>query len=396
MAMTTSRGSGGGSYSYTVTETYTLEEAIRKASTGSLTPSDVYRQMPEEIQGEVDSLARRRYSKAFSSLGYSEQCQVMAELAAEVKRAKEEAEKPVSAFDALRLASEGKIDDVKLYDALPQELRTPMDALAQGLRSSDFKRAKPEVRSQVLKIVLEALTEQATNNAAEVGLQWHNQALELKKNGSSVEALKMMRDAEKALSKYDGSNPSVPTGDVTTYCNLSSARAHIGDWTSETSLLSSAITAADRGLALDEGSASGTSFNRAVLLHNRGHAGWRLGELNQNRATLRRAIEDIAAAQALFTAGRNSEALRENADLSRQAIAALAKLRERAGRSSHHNAVAAAAGAAPMSPPHRSADAQAASDRNIEYRKALREWSALPWWKRVRTSKPTPPPGFIA
>jgi len=296
MAMVTSRGSGGSSYSYTVTETYTLEEAINKASTGSLSPGEVYRQMPGEIQGEVDSIARRLYSKSFSSLGYSEQRQVMGALAAEVKRAKEEAEKTVSLIDALRLAAEGKIDDLKLYDALPQELRAPMDGLAQGLTSLDFKRAKPEARSQVLKIVLGALAEQATNNAAEVGLELHNRALELKKNGSSVEALKMMRDSEKALNQFVNSNPSAPAA-VNAYCNLSSVRAHMGDWANDTSVLCSAITAADEGLERLGKLAGQPDFNKGVLLHNRAHAGCRLGEIGRDRATLIRGRKDVGEAE---------------------------------------------------------------------------------------------------
>lgn len=315
MAMVSSSGYGGGSYSYTVTETYTLEEAINKVSTGSLSPSEVYRQMPGEIQGEVDRLASRLYSKTFSSLGYSEQRQVMAALAAAVRRAREEAEKPVSLFDALRLAAEGKIDDLKLYDALPQELRAPMDALTQRLSSSDFKRAKPEVRSQVMKIVLGALVEQATNNAAEVGLELHNRALELKKKGSSVEALKIMRDSEKALSQFVNSNPPALAA-VNTYCNLSSARAHIGDWTNDTSVLRSAITAADQGLERLGKPTRKPDFNRGVLLHNRAHASCRLGEISRDLATLVRGRKDVTEAGELFSALNQADAVKENNALS--------------------------------------------------------------------------------
>jgi len=326
MAMASSSGYGGGSYSYTtVTETYTLEEAINKASTGSLSPSEVYPQMPGEIQGEVDRLARRLYSKAFSSLGYSEQRQVMAAFAAEIRRAKEEAEKPVSLFDALRLAAEGKIDDLKLYDALPQELRAPLDALAQGLNSPDFKRAKPEARSQVLKVVLAALVEQTTNNTAQEGLELHNRALELKQKGSSVEALKMMRDSEKALTQFVSSNPAPPAA-VKAYCNLSSARAHIGDWANDTSALRSAITAADQGLAQLGKPAGQPDFNRGVLLHNRSHAGCRLGEISRDRPALIRGRKDVAEAGEVFLALKQADAVKENNDLSAKIENVIARL----------------------------------------------------------------------
>ncbi len=51
-------------------------------------------------------------------------------------------------------------------------------------------------------------------------------------------------------------------------------------------------------------------------------------------------------------------------------------------------------GYASGSPPHRSADGARAAQLNVEYQQALKEWQALPWLKRMRVPKPTPPTGI--
>jgi hypothetical protein len=56
-------------------------------------------------------------------------------------------------------------------------------------------------------------------------------------------------------------------------------------------------------------------FDRAALWHNRGHAGWKLGEIARNRDVLVRATEDLTKAGELFKAQQKSEALSENAAL---------------------------------------------------------------------------------
>ncbi len=400
MAMTTGRGSGGVSYSYTVTETYTLEEAVNKAGLGDLSPGDVYRQMPGEIQGEVNRLARQHYSREFISLNSSEQCQVMAALAAEIRMAKEEAEKPVSLFDALRLASDGKIDDLKLYDALAQDLRAPLDSLAKGLGSPDFKRAKPEARSQVLKVVLEALAEQAVQNAAEQGLALHNRALDLRKKGNSTEALDVMRGAEKALNEFVNANPSASAATVNAYCNLSSVRAHIGDWTNDVTVLLSAITAADQGFERLDKPETQPTFDRGALLHNRAHAAYRLGEIRRDQATLIQARRDVAEASEVFQALRQNEALQENSELAAKVENAITRLQPAdnvntgqststpPGDGQKANTIQTRG---ETSRPQPSADGARAARVNIAYQNKLKEWKALPWLKRTFTAKPMPP-----
>jgi hypothetical protein len=44
--------------------------------------------------------------------------------------------------------------------------------------------------------------------------------------------------------------------------------------------------------------------------------------------------------------------------------------------------------------PHPSTDGARAAQLNIEYQRALKNWQALPWLKRMRTRKPTPPTGI--
>jgi hypothetical protein len=303
-----------------------VEEAIYKASHGGLNPGEVYRQLPEPIQKEVDRLAVQSYAKTFGFLCRSEQCGVMGALAAEFKRMKEEAEKPISIVDALQLAAEGKIDDLKVYDALPEEMRKSIDVLAEALASSEFKKAKPEVRSKVLKIVLQALAQQAGGGVSDRGWELYNQAIEQNAKGDSAGAVKSMHEAEKALAEQASANGDPSAESVVVYCNLSSARAHLGDWTNDVELLRSAITAADRGLEQVAKNAERPEFNCGILLHNRGHAGWRLGELTRDRTTLSRARQDIAKAGDVFLTLKRAEAVKENNALSVRAETALARL----------------------------------------------------------------------
>src|SRR5260370_14241964 len=195
MAMVNTGGSGSRSYSYssyTVTETYTLEEAVQKASQGSLSPGEVYRQMSGPLQAQVDRISSRQFSGSFSSLTLTQQRAVMGKLSSEIKRAKEQSEKPVSLADALQLAVEGKVDDIKLYNALPAELRQRMDTLAVGLRAASFTAASLESRRQILKNIL-ILCQGAAPARVDEGLELHNRALQLKSEADSVRALPQMR-----------------------------------------------------------------------------------------------------------------------------------------------------------------------------------------------------------
>lgn len=183
MAMSSGGGYGSRSYSsyrtsYTTyspitktnTITYTLEEAVEKASQGSLSPSEVYDQMSGPLQNEVENLASQQFSSSFSSLNLTQQRAVsflslnltqqravMGSLSRKIKRAKEQLEKPVSIADALQMASAGQVDDIKLYRALPDELRKALDAFAGNLGATNFTAARPQVRQQILKGILMVL-----------------------------------------------------------------------------------------------------------------------------------------------------------------------------------------------------------------------------------------------
>jgi septum formation inhibitor MinC len=165
MAMTFGGSSGSRSYSYTVTETYTLEEAVAKASNGELDPAEVYRQVPQPLQEEIDRLASHQFSQRFMSLSLSHQRQVMQALKMEIEQAKENPEKPLSIVEAMQMAKAGTLDDVKLYEALPEELRKILDGLAEAQNAAGFSRATPEARKQIWGFVLEMLNAAAAQDA---------------------------------------------------------------------------------------------------------------------------------------------------------------------------------------------------------------------------------------
>jgi hypothetical protein len=325
MAMMNTGGSGSRAYSYssyTVTETYSLEEAVQKASQGSLSPGEVYRQMSGPLQAMVDQISSRKFSGSFSGFTLTQQREVMGELSSEIKRAKEQSEKPLSLADALQLAVEGKIDDIKLYNALPDELRQGMNALAAGLHASSFTVASPESRRQILKNVL-ILCQGSAAARVDEGLELHNRALQLKSEGDATGALTKMREAEKILSAQARAATEPSVASITVYCNWSSALAMLGDWTSDAAVLQATIEGADRGLAMVRKLTHPSRFEEGVLLHNRGHAGWRLGEVTRKPVTLTRAIDDIAKAGEVFTSLQRRDAIAENSDLLAKAKSAL-------------------------------------------------------------------------
>ena len=165
MAMLNSGGYGSRSYSYSVTKTYTLSEAVDKASRGELDPSEVYRQMPQPLKEEIDRISSASFKQPFSALSGSQEREVMRALKEEMDRANEEREKPVSLLEALRMGREGRIDAVKLYHALPTELREVIDSVAKETGLLDFCGANPEERGLILELLLEMI-HQAEGGAA--------------------------------------------------------------------------------------------------------------------------------------------------------------------------------------------------------------------------------------
>jgi len=55
------------------TRTYTLLEAIGMVTNGILSPFEIYRQMPEPLQKELDALANVRINSSFSELSIVDQ-----------------------------------------------------------------------------------------------------------------------------------------------------------------------------------------------------------------------------------------------------------------------------------------------------------------------------------
>jgi hypothetical protein len=331
MAMMSSGSSGSRSYSYTVTETYTLEEAVQKAGKGELSPDEVYRQMPQPLQQEIDRIALKKFSKAWTALDWSQKKEGMQDLAIEIRQAKNQSEKPLSIADALRLAKDGHIDAIELYQALPDELRKALDVFTNAQNAANFTSATPEVRRERMAMLLDLLiTSPARTDAfssiVDQGLDLHNRALELKTKGKINEALALMREAKELLTSQETAATEPTKATVGLWCNLSSARAHVGEWTNDLSVLNAAIMAADHGIRLVEKTTPALDFEHAVLWHNRGHAGWRIGKITHNTETLIRGIQDLNKAGGLFRSLNHSSAIDENATMLAKAQALVAKL----------------------------------------------------------------------
>ena len=67
-------------------------------------------------------------------------------------------------------------------------------------------------------------------------------------------------------------------------------------------------------------------LNRGVLLHNRAHARWRLGEITHKRAALVRGRKDVAEAAQVFKALKHVDAVKENNELSSRIENAITRL----------------------------------------------------------------------
>lgn len=152
MAMVAS-GSSSGPYSYSY-RTYTLEEAVAKAGCGELSPSEVYHKLPASLQKEVDQLSEKQYGKGFVALEIASQRSVMALLADEIKKAKEENARPLTLIDALCAARDGKADAIKLYGLLPEEVKKVLDSISVIHGAADFCSATVDARRTVLDAII--------------------------------------------------------------------------------------------------------------------------------------------------------------------------------------------------------------------------------------------------
>lgn len=322
MAMMSSGGRGYrsscSSYSPPVKKTYTLEQAISLAGLGGLDPKDVFSQMGKALQDELDHLGREKYGQSFSAIDTSKQRQLMLDFLEAIELAKKEAEKPVPVMEALEMARDGKADEVKLYAALPEELRKAMDAMATAQNAAGFTAAAPELRRKIAGMLVQLLQNSSDTAAAQrasQGLHLHNQALELKAKGQGPGALDTMREAEKILAAETSSNATISQATVGLYCNLSSARACIGDWACDSAMLRAAIGSANEGLRMAEGLKPAPKFEIAVLTHNLGYAEWRLGEVTRETALVARGVGALQKAGDMFRSLGNDEAAKENAGL---------------------------------------------------------------------------------
>jgi hypothetical protein len=150
MAMTSGRSSGSYSYSYTTTETYTLQEALAKVVAGTLSPGEVFAQLPAELKSEFDRIAKRSYGNDFSSLNIDQERRVVGDFLNRVRKAEEMADKPLTLVEALQLAIEGMIDEAALYKGSPGEIQNMLDELAKMLGGKAFMDGSPEARMQAL------------------------------------------------------------------------------------------------------------------------------------------------------------------------------------------------------------------------------------------------------
>jgi len=170
MAMLSNGGYGPRSYAYGFERTYTLEQAVDIAIGGGVDPREVYRQMPKLLQDEVDRITRHQFpEKCFMFLTMAQQQEVMSTLKQEMKRAKDIGEKPLSIPEALSMAMDGTVDDIRLYNALPDAVRQAMDGLARNDASVGFCDANPTVRRQVLAVLLEMLRRDGGEDVAKPG-----------------------------------------------------------------------------------------------------------------------------------------------------------------------------------------------------------------------------------
>jgi|GEM_PF-2692756 len=69
--------------------TYTLLEKIEMVTRGILTPIEIYRQMPESMQKEVDALANLRTNSSFSNLSIVDQSTVFQKLKSKIESCKQ-------------------------------------------------------------------------------------------------------------------------------------------------------------------------------------------------------------------------------------------------------------------------------------------------------------------
>jgi hypothetical protein len=165
MAQMASGSDSSRTYSYTRTETYTFEEAIQKAINGSLDPSEIYRQGQSQLKKVINSISKQVFSKQFSDLTTSQQREIMKKLLWEIENEKEQSKKPVTMLDALKMAKDGLIDDLELYDNLPNELREVLDTISHTYNVLSFKIANPELRKEILVFIIELIAKDAEDDS---------------------------------------------------------------------------------------------------------------------------------------------------------------------------------------------------------------------------------------
>jgi hypothetical protein len=157
MAQMASGNEGSRTYSYTRTETYTFEEAIHKAINGSLDSAEIYRQGQPQLKKVIDSLSLQVFSKQFSELVNAQQREIMKKLLYEIEREKEQSKKPLTMLDALKMAKDGIIDDLALYNGFPDELREVFDTISMSYNALNFKVANSNLRKEIIGCIIDIL-----------------------------------------------------------------------------------------------------------------------------------------------------------------------------------------------------------------------------------------------
>jgi hypothetical protein len=147
-------------------KTYSLLEAIEMASRGSLTPIDVYLQLPVALQKEIDALANLGSPSTFSNLSLKEQSDAFMKLKKRIKdfQVIESLIKKVSTLKAIEKARRGKIDDLLLFAYLPTEIKNALNVLSNNLHKRNYDLLSTNERHEILGILVKMTGNSSSSN----------------------------------------------------------------------------------------------------------------------------------------------------------------------------------------------------------------------------------------
>jgi len=149
---------GNRAYSYDYeprfeTKVYTLFEAIEEVIHGALSPDDIYDQLPEHFQKEIELFAGSGKSKSYEELSLTKKIDAFKKLKKKIENyQKVEAElKEISLIEAFKKAEAGKLDDLILLNFLKPEIKEWLNVIAQGINHSNYENLGKNERHKILK-----------------------------------------------------------------------------------------------------------------------------------------------------------------------------------------------------------------------------------------------------